>query len=196
MAGQPEQPYARFAPHPTHVSDGIIEEPAGQLHPLVGCGHALEHRGADGLVASEVLQRLFAQGQLEGLGQVALDGFTGRLIRGVGLERVGRSAGKDQGAGRVQGATVRQLESGFGTAYQLGVEDTERAFDPRVQPVEPSGAVRDVPGDQHRQRDPADDPAEVHHVPPEFLPLRSNRAHRESGPLEVRTEDRPKMTVS
>src|SRR5665648_1276822 len=145
MAGQPQQTHAWLPPHPAYVSHGVVEEPAGQFHPLVGCGHSLQHRSADGLVLSQPAQRLFAEGQLEGLGQVALDGFTRSLIRGVGLERVGRRAGKQESACRVQGTAVCQLERGLGAAHQLGVEDTERAFDPSVQPIESGGAVRDVP---------------------------------------------------
>src|SRR5665648_73075 len=86
MAGQPEQAHAWLPSDPADVGHDVIEEPAGQLYPLVGCGHAPEHRGADGFVLSQVPHGLFAQRQLEGLGQVALDGFTGRLICGVGLK--------------------------------------------------------------------------------------------------------------
>src|SRR6185436_704991 len=84
MAGQPEEAHARFAPHPAHVGHRVVEEPAGQLHPLVRCGHARQHRGADDPVLPQVPQCLLAQGQLEGLGQVALDGFTRGLGLGVG----------------------------------------------------------------------------------------------------------------
>src|SRR6185503_15826511 len=84
MAGQPEQAHPRFAPHPAHVGHRVVEEPAGQLHPLVRCGHARQHRGADDPVLPQVPQCLLAQGQLESLGQVALDGFTRGLGLGVG----------------------------------------------------------------------------------------------------------------
>src|SRR5450759_2940439 len=52
MAGQPEQAYARLAPHPVHISHRVIEEAAGQLHPLVGRRNPLQHGCADREVLS------------------------------------------------------------------------------------------------------------------------------------------------
>src|SRR5664279_3862182 len=173
-----------------------IESDLTQALELALGNEALRGLRADRLVGAQTSQGLIAKGQLQGLGQVALDGFTGPLVRGVRLERVGGRAGQDQGAGRVERAAVGELESGFGPADQLSVQHAERALNPGVQPVEPGGAVRDVPGDQHRHRDRADDPAEVHHVPPGFLPLRRNRAHRESDPPEALTMEAPNTTVS
>src|SRR5450759_392986 len=52
VPGQPQQAHARLPPHPAYIRHGVIEKPAGQLHPLVCSGHPLEHRGADSLVRS------------------------------------------------------------------------------------------------------------------------------------------------
>ena len=85
VAGQPEQSHAWLAPHPSYVGHCVIVEPAGQLNLLVGCSHALERRGADCLVLLQLFERHLAQGQLEGLRQIALDGLTGGVLLGVGL---------------------------------------------------------------------------------------------------------------
>src|ERR1035437_172375 len=98
VARQPQQAHARLTPHPLYVGHGVIEKSAGQLHPLVGRGHPLEDGDGDGLVLSKPSQRLVAQGQFQRLGQVTLDGFAGALISGIGLQRVGCCAGKDQSA--------------------------------------------------------------------------------------------------
>ena len=114
--------------------DGVVVEPAGQLHPQAGRLDARQGSAGGHPVGSRRSWSTTGpvSADLQGRGQVALDHLAPAEVLAleevvadppvVGLERLRGGVGEEQRAGRVEGPALASSSGGLGPAHELGVE--------------------------------------------------------------------------